>query len=388
MKVRYFVAGCVTRLFGFALFIIGSQGTAVNDMSEIIYLALQNLFGGINPYSVQYELHWGATTFTQPFNYGPVTLLMYLPAMLLPMWVGNWWPGMHLMATIYDFLFCEAIIKIAGKDKDLQRYSKLKLDDNQKQADKRPINKFLFYAGGFLWIFPMGTVYITMFISMPVLLCCLAWCYRDNVKLSAMFIFAACMSYQLCLLILPWYLIYYIKKNLPGDFQWKNIFSDKDVFNNVLRTLVNILIGALPVIIVTLVFLLWDDPMHLINSLFLWSSEKGYVKAPGSEIGGDELYFSIPKLLYEVSGGDIQIGNLARAVAFVILIAVALLYLFTDKMNDHVKAYYQYSILAVALFILTTNIGAIHYIYFMFFPIFVMVQYKKPDFRKEKVAGR
>ena len=95
-------------------------------IADLKGVQVQNMIHGTNPYSVTYELHWGLTTFYQPLNYGPLTLIFYLPAMLWPTWIGSIWLGMAVMINVYSYLYSETLCKLVSKDQSLQKYAKIK----------------------------------------------------------------------------------------------------------------------------------------------------------------------------------------------------------------------------------------------------------------------
>jgi len=340
-------------------------------MGEIIYQSILNLFKGINPYSVEYELKWGSVIFYQPLIYGPFAIIGFIPAMLLSNWVGSIWPGMIIINLIYEYLFCELLYRGISKDIYLQENAKIPMP-----IDQQP-NRFIHFIGAFFWMIPFGPGCISTILPFPTLLVGLAFYYRNNVKRSSLFISLACITYQLCLLFLPYFIIYYIKNTTMNAFKFTDIINNKKVLN----IIKNLLMGALPAIIIFLIFLFWTNPFHLIDSMFLYPNRFPYNKVDGSGVPMDNVYFSIPRLVYELSNGELQIGNQCRLIMFIIL-AIYMLYYLLSKKNNHIKTFYKYSILATLLFILTTNNGGIHYSYFLLLPIFILIQYNHPDFWK------
>lgn len=369
MRRIFFIIGLISRTLAIMLFILYTTQSTLrfNDMSESIYLGLQNMLKGVNPYSQIYQLNWGNTTFSQPLNYGPITLLLYLPAMILPNWIGSCWLGMAIMINFYNYLMCESLSMLISKDKAFQENAKL----NEIRNDKN-VNRFIYYAGGFLWMIPFGSMPETVFIFLPAWLMIMGYYYRNKPILSGLFVSLACMSYQLAFLFLPMFIAYYLKS--PQIL--------KSLKQN-LKKVGNFVLGSIPTIVVSLVFLFWGNPMSFIFSLFLYTGTMGYVKAPGANVSLDGVSWSIPKWLYDLSNGAIQIGNQARLVMFVILGILLIMYLFNVKFHNDVKFQNYYSILAVALFILTTNYGGIHYFIFAILPIIVIIQYYYPDFHKK-----
>src|SRR6056297_1924591 len=138
LRKDYFLAGLGMRIIMLSIFLIGNHYDKYNDMSEIIFQAMNNMLQGQNPYSVTYELEWGSGTFIQPFNYGPVTLIMLLPAMLLPFWYNTLWVGMYVMINVYYYLLCNYLMKKMTFDKDLQKLRPSEGDKHAKINSKEP----------------------------------------------------------------------------------------------------------------------------------------------------------------------------------------------------------------------------------------------------------
>jgi len=364
MRKDYFFIGLSSRLFMLLLFIILNQYDKYNDASEIIFKAFLELFDGRNPYSTTYLLEWGSDWFSQPFNYGPITLFLLIPAMILPYWYHNLWIGMYIMINIYCFLIAEYVSKIASRDLNLQNRAKtLKIDKDPRE------NRLLYYGGIFFWLIPVATTCVTVFIYAPIFLAVLAFGERKHPFLSGLLISMAALSYQLVFLFVPVYFIYFFKQG------WKKFFK--------------FLIGWIPALLILLFFILWQYPSGTIESLFLYSSEMPYNKCPQCENDFDNLsVFSIPRLLYNFSNGQIQIGNEARIVMVIILGIICLLFLFSKRYNEFPELFMQwYFVIAVFLFTLTTNYGQSHYIIFLIIPTLYINQMRYPDFHKSTPIG-
>ncbi|MHA1820132.1 MAG: hypothetical protein ACTSVC_06645 [Promethearchaeota archaeon] len=391
MRRDFLITGIITRTLVAILIIVLQTDLRFNDMSEIIYLGIQNMIHGTNPYSVTYELHWGLTTFYQPLNYGPLTLIFYLPAMLWPTWIGSIWLGMAVMINVYSYLYSETLCKLVSKDAGLQKYAKIKVEDIQEENRKNErtkdgrVNRVIYYGGCFLWAIPFGSMPITVFIFMPAWLVILAYYYRDNYILSGLFLGLASFSYQLCFLFIPVYIAYILRPLTSKRIKsiLKGTEEGKADLKKMLGDLGRFILGLTPALAIFGVFLLWGNNAYdTIYSLFLYTKDMGYVKAPGAGVELDKIFWSIPKWAYILSNGALKIGNIARLIMFIILGGLALFYLFSDKIKDDIKFLHQYQIIAVVLFILTTNYGGLHYFIFMVFPIIALVQLKHPDFHK------
>ncbi|WP_371804969.1 hypothetical protein [Candidatus Lokiarchaeum ossiferum] len=364
MRKDYFLIGLGVRLLMLLIFIYVNEDEVYNDASEIIYQALQELLGGRNPYSKsEYFLAWGNSQFSQPFNYGPVTLLVYLPAMLIPIWYNNLWIGMAIMINVYSFLIGEFVSKIGSCDRKCQKNAQI----SHIEKDPRE-NQLLYYGGIFFWIIPVGTTCITVFIYAPILLTVLAFDKLKNPILSSLCITLAAMSYQLIYLFVPIYVVYHMKRGLK-DFGF-------------------FILGALPAIFIGLIFIFWPSG-GFIESLFTYSSNMPYNKCPSCGNNFDSWsVFSIPRILFNISDGSIQIGPEARFFMFFILGVICVVYLFTKRFDSYEEWFLiKYFILSVILFTLTTNYGQSHYLIFLFIPLLYYFQMKKPDFHKQYPIG-
>jgi hypothetical protein len=346
------------------IFIFVNEYEAYNDASEIIYQAFQELFSGRNPYSkAEYELAWGDSTFSQPFNYGPVTLLLYLPAMVLPMWYNNLWVGMALMINVYSFLIAEYVSKIGSQDTKCQ----LKAQISYVTKDPRE-NQLLYYGGIFFWLIPVGTTCMTVFIYAPIFLTVIAFDKLKNPVLSGLCITLAAMSYQLIYLFIPIYAIFHAKRGV--------------------KELGKFILGSLPAILLLLTFVIWP-PGGIIDSLFRYTSKMPYNKCIecGNEFDSWSI-FSIPRIAYNLSGGEITIGPEARLVMFLLLGTLCAVYFFTKRFDSYEEWFIiKYFLLAIVLFTLTTNYGQSHYLIFLFIPLLYYFQMKKPDFHKKYPIG-
>jgi hypothetical protein len=343
---------------------MGKTG-ALNDMCQIIYQSLVQLLNGVNPYSLEYELYWGTGTFIQPMNYGPITLLMFLPAMIFPQWIGDYyfWIGGFIMINIYCYLIAETLQKVSVYDTELQYNAKINLSSKDPRE-----NRYLYYCGVFFWGIPFGTMIVTVYVFAPIWLCLLAFHYRANPWKSGLLLSMACFAYQLCFLFVPVYIIYHFKKEIMNVFKFG--------------------IASLPSFFLMFIFEIWP-PGGVIDSLFLYTSRQGYIKCPECDGMVDWLHGSLPKILYTTSNGEIQIGNQARIVMFVILSLLCVYFFLTKKHDAHPELFMNwYFAIAVALFTLTTNYGGIHYLTFIAIPLFYVYQIKHPDYRKNIPIGK
>ncbi len=390
MRKDYFFAGLGMRILMLMVFIIVNHYDHYNDMSEIIYYAMNNMLRGENPYAVMYEIEWGSGTFYQPFNYGPVTLLMLLPAMALPYWYNSFWLGMYVMNNVYSYLLSEYLMKYLAYDKGLQKEnSSLYLahkDKNQKKTKNQTYsennsqnnshlyelelrkNRGIYYAGIFLWLLPFGTLVVTNFLMLPILFVTLAFGERKSPFWCSFFITMGAMCYQMVLLFIPVFAAYHYKQDI------KNVWY--------------FILGAIPASLFFMIFMVWG-PGGIIYSTFLYTSEMGYVKCPTCDHTFDNWsVFSIPKLLYVLSDGQIQIGNLTRVFLVFLLGVSLLLYIFRDDFGKYDEKYIQkYLMYAVLGFVLTNNYGQVHYFLLGVVPLLIYLQIKNPDYRKEVPIG-
>ncbi len=388
MRRDYFFIGLISRIAMLIVFIVINQTIEYNDASDIIFQALQELVHGRNPYRKLYTLAWGEGTFTQPLNYGPITLFLYLPALILPYWHNSLWIGMTVMINIYSYVIAEYVSRRGAIDQGMQFNATV----SYRHLDPR-VNQLLYYGGLFFWMVPVGTTCITVFIYGPILLTVLAFDQRDRPFIAGLCISLAAMGYQLIYLFVPIYVIYFLKKS-PRFF----IFF---------------CIGCLPAFGILVLFFFWQYPSGILTSLFVYTSQMPYVKCPECGNNFDRFsVFSIPRLVYNFSGGEIQIGSQARIVMFIILGILCIFFLCSTiifKLVDEISSkfywfqrfqrgffknmlnpdfYVQiYIIIAVILFTLTTNYGQAHYTIFLFIPLLYYYQMKKPDFHKHVPIG-
>ncbi|WP_457558519.1 hypothetical protein [Candidatus Harpocratesius sp.] len=361
MRKDYFLVGLGFRFIMLLFFIQLNEENHYNDASLIIYKAFLHLLDGKNPYSFIYELPWGTGTFSQPFNYGPMIFFIYLPAMLLPIWYHDLWIGMAVMINLYSFGIAEILSRIGSQDLYFQVNSTLSITD--KDSHK---NRLLYYGGLFFWLIPLGTTVISVFIYAPIFLSTLAFIYRKNPLITGFFLMSAALSYQIVLLFVPIFGIYYLKQN----------------WNDTLK----FVIGCIPAFLILCFFIFWQFPSGTIDSLFFYTSRMPYIKC---ENCGNDLdkwsIFSIPHLLYVWSNGVIQIGNYFRLGVIIVLGIYCIIILFKKETNNKLAiTIIKYQILSIILFTLSTNYGQIHYLFFLIVPLLYYFQYLKPDFQKKR----
>ncbi|MHA1673157.1 MAG: hypothetical protein ACTSYI_05970, partial [Promethearchaeota archaeon] len=340
MRKDYFIIGLGMRIVMLLVFLHINETTQYNDASLVIFKGFDHLFSGENPYSYIYELEWGTGSFFQPLNYGPLIFLIYLPAMALPIWYGDLWIGMALMINIYSFFTANFLINASHQDitkeanQDTNQF-KYKLPANTREAGQKPLNSILYYGGILYWVIPFGTTIISVFIYAQIFLCTIAFLYLRKPFLAGLLLMIAGLSYQLVLLFLPVYGVYYLKQN----------FHD----------LIRFILGCLPPLLILFFFVGWQYPAGTIDSLFLYSSTMPYVKCTtcGNDLDNWSI-FSIPRLLYLWSDGDIQIGNILRMIMLVILGLICIYFLFSPIFKRSPKKWIlRYQLLAITLFILT-----------------------------------
>ncbi len=363
MRKDYFFIGLGTRLIMAAIFILVNQQSHYNDASEIIYYAFQEIFQGNNPYSSIYTLHWGESTFSQPFNYGPFMLLLYLPAMLIPIWYNSLWIGMTIVINVYCYGIAELLTKWGSRDNKWQQNA---LVDTSEKDPRQ--NVLLYYGGLFFWMIPAGTTCITVFIYAPIFILLLAFHYLDRPILTGLFIALGSFTYQIILLMAPIFGIYHLKRS------WRDFGK--------------FLLGIVPVLFVVLFFEFWNSG-GLLYSLIGYNVMMPYNKCPTCNNGFDAWsIFSIPRLAYNFSNGMIQIGPLMRIIFAILLVLICAVYLFTHYFdNFQAKFLMKYCIWAVIGFTLTTNFGQAHYLLFLYPLLFYTIQSAHPDFRKEDPIG-
>ncbi|MHA1268553.1 MAG: hypothetical protein ACTSPY_02080 [Candidatus Helarchaeota archaeon] len=208
-----------------------------NDMNEKIWLALNYLVNGINPYGQEYRMevlnlvepnpnveHW--------FQYPPLTLIIYFPVLL--------WPGPNTIGPI-DFMPAFFIIHLV-------------------------IDFYIFYRlykAGYIWssvgiwVFA-GALFVALdfitFISTPMLFLILAFLNMDNTFKSSLYISLGVITYTYLVIPALFLLIYHLKKN-----KFKGFFK--------------FLTGLIPAILIIIPFLIWD-PNIFIHDIILSQSAR------------------------------------------------------------------------------------------------------------------
>ncbi len=379
MRKDYFLAGIGFRFVMITFFIIGNYFESYNDMSEIIFQGLVNMLQGQNPYSTIYTLEWGSGSFSQPLNYGPVTLLLYLPAMLFPWWYNRFWVGMTVMNTVYTYLLAEYMMRKLSFDPGLQKAAKSSQKEYEFKTRKSKSNpeliglelrrnRFIYYSGVIIWCIPWGTLFITNFLMMPIYLTTLAFGNRENPIKCSFYICLSAMAYQLCYLFIPIYALYHFKKNITNLYKFA--------------------LGAIPSLLLFAIFMIWS-PGGIFYSLFGYTSEMGYVKCPDCDHTFENTaVFSIPKMVYLWTDGKWEIGNYVRIILVLVLGLILLNYLIKDKFDNNPEKYIQiYHIYVVIGFILTNNYGQLHYGLLLIVPCLILHQILNPNYRKSIPIG-
>ncbi len=356
MRKVYFIFGLGMRILMLFVFLHINETTQYNDASLVIFKGFDHLFSGENPYSYIYELEWGTGSFFQPLNYGPLIFLIYIPAMVLPFWYGDLWIGMAIMINIYSFFTADFLVQASYRDINQSDQFNYHIRNETRTKQRSPNHSILYYGGILYWVIPFWTTVITVFIYAQIFLCTLAFFYRRKPFLVGLMLMIGGLSYQLVLLFLPIYGVYYLKQDFSKFFRF--------------------VLGCIPPFLVLLFFIGWQYPAGTIDSLFLYSGTMPYEKCPscGNDLDNWSI-FSIPRLLYLWSDGSIQIGNLLRMVMLVILGLICVFFLLSPIFKKNPENWViKYQILAVALFILTTNYGQIHYIFFIVQPVIILLQ--------------
>lgn len=262
-----FLAGIVIRILAF--WYTMSLGTDLNDMNEVLLLAIRRLFEGENPYEYGYEytLSLFDHTYQYHFGYPPVAIFAYLPVLLYPETWGVWDFNivMFIMNLIFDFL-CVYLF-----------------------TEKR--KPFANYTMAVYWAIPIFSYadYVTFF-SFMYLLIFLAFYYRDDPLKSSLFLFLSVGSYHLLIVMIPALIIYYLRDYLTLEesvSQYKSEFEKhgnkkftsgeileksfsrstlkratkrgfEDIKDKLIPVAKKVLIGIVPTLLMFLPFILWD----------------------------------------------------------------------------------------------------------------------------------
>lgn len=365
MRKDHFLIGLGIRVLMLFFFIHLNETNHYNDASLIIYKGFLHILKGENPYSYIYELPWGTGTFTQPLNYGPIVFILFLPAMFIPIWYEDLWIGMAIMINLYCFGIAELISNI-GSNPHTNSNPPPNIDEKSEEFKKpnetsKIERKILYYGGILFWMIPVGTTVISVFIYAPIFISLLAFIFRRNAFLTGFFIMVGGLSYQLVLLFVPIYFVYYLKQD------WK--------------LCIKFVAGCLPAFLILLFFVFWQYPAGTIESLFLYTSTMPYVKCDNCGNNLDNFsFFSIPQLLFQWSNGSIQAGNYFRMGVVIILGVYCLWVLFNKRIISSRELPIQilkYQIIAVILFTISNNYGQIHYLLFTIVPLILYFQFKR-----------
>ncbi|MBD3350113.1 MAG: hypothetical protein GF364_01345, partial [Candidatus Lokiarchaeota archaeon] len=296
-KSKLLYVGILIRIV--SLIVTLSLNKDLNDMNEVLILAIQRLFNGQNPYENGYEYLLSVcedecVVYNYHLGYPPVLLIIYSIVMIYPEMWGVWQLNIVIFAlnVIFDFLCVYLLF----------------------DKDKRLGNCIM----GVYWSIPFFSYadYVT-FYSLIYLLVFLTIYYIDQPLKSAFFMFLCIGSYHLMLLMLPAFIAYYfrsytdreesveiykkrydahnnqkftIKENFLASIK---INSLKNAFNRMMRDLKSngwtimkkICLGLLPTALIILPFILWDPAgfkYHLLDAnadRYDLSNIKGYVFA-------------------------------------------------------------------------------------------------------------
>jgi uncharacterized membrane protein len=313
-----------------------------NDMNEKVWIALNYLISGINPYGQEYTMEVlnliGMNANTEPwFQYPPLALLIHLPALL--------WPGPNSIGVM-DFMPAFMLIHLVM---DFYMYYRL-------------------YKAGYHWsaaaIWTLaGALFIALdfitFISVPLMFLILAYLNMDKSFKSALYIGLGVACYTYLALPALFFLIYHFKKN-----KWKG--------------LIKFIIGLIPTILIILPFLLWN-PSVFVHDIILSQSARntaGNFLFPkyGSDWWWLHLYSITPYInsLYNFvvdPSQPLYIENLTTVLTgLAFLFCIYYVYKFYKKPYRGKLVYWScLSLLAV------TIVSAAGFFYYLLLPIIILI---------------
>jgi hypothetical protein len=316
----------------------------INDMNQLITLGILNMLHGLNPYERYYTLTaLGVTaqdTYTQDFlNYGPMSLILHLPAMIFP-WSFNgagfmdMQPSFTILHGVFDFLIFDRLMRMKHR-----------------------------MAALFFWANPIVvTLDIVTPMSVPLFLLLMGYEKWEDPAWSAFWLGLGALTYQYIALLLLFSVAYHI------------------------RAFRKVLIGLLPTIAVFGVFQVWAmaeaRPFALINDLFVVQFNRGYEpwfpnhlyswyswtgSVPAVTVNLLALGLGVPGVFDPLQAATgIRLSTAMNAGAAIVSVGLLLYVIWRPNYLRSV----QLSFLSILLFLLSSPSGIWHHNFIMIIPGF------------------
>jgi hypothetical protein len=315
----------------------------INDMNQLITLGILYMFQGLNPYQRTYTLTaLGATaqdTYTQDFlNYGPMNLLLHLPAMVYP-WVFNgagfmdMQPSFMILHGFFDFLLFDRLMRMKHR-----------------------------MAAIFIWFNPILVILnIVTHMSVPLFLLLMGYQKWRKPAQSVFWLGLGALTYQYIALLLLFAIAYHLRS------YWR------------------VLLGLLPSLLVLGIFQIWAmaeaRPFALVNDLLVaqfgrpyepwfpnhiysWYTWTGSIPAVVVNVLGVIFHEPVFDPLQAVTG--IRLSSAMNAMSAV-LSAACLLYVVWRR--DYLRSV-KLGFLSILLFLLSSPSGIWHHNFIMIIPAF------------------
>jgi hypothetical protein len=315
----------------------------INDMNELITQGIVYMFQGLNPYERTYTLtalgQTAQDTYTQDFlNYGPMNLLLHLPAMIYP-WSFNgagsmdMQPSFMILHGFFNFLTFDQLMRMKHR-----------------------------MAAIFLWFNPIVvTLDIVTHMSLPLLLLLMGYQKWKKPAQSVFWLGLGALTYQYIALLLLFAIAYHLRS------YWR------------------VLLGLLPSLLVLGIFQIWAmaeaRPFALVNDLLVvqfgrayepwfpdhlysWYTWTGSIPALVVNILGVILHVPVFDPLQAVTG--IRLSSAMNAVA----VAASAGFLFYVVWRRDYLWSLKLSFLSILLFLLSSPSGIWHHNFIMIIPAF------------------
>ena len=331
-----FALGMVIRLLSLWAFIaLGTDDW--NDMNEKVWIALNYLLSGINPYGQSYTMPiLDVSTVENYYQYPPLSFLIHLPTLLWPgpssYFAVDFQPAYFIIHFVMDFYIFYRIWKVRWYGSAIGLWV---------------------IAGPLMVLFDFIT-----FIIIPMMFLVLAYLNINNVKKSALYIGFGIATYTYLAIPALFFLIYHYKKKKLNGIK-------------------NFIIGLIPTFIILIPFIILG-PSTFVNDLFL---------SQGTRVSGNFIHptygesywwthlFSIPPYANTIYNLIVNPGiSLAIPYLTTILLGIVLLltmfYLYKLYKNNSKSKLIDYSFLMMLAVTLVAPSGFMGYI---FLPVTILI---------------
>jgi len=314
----------------------------VNDMNELLTLGLFYMFSGKCPYGQTYVLsalgneprEWYVQDF---LNYGPMNLLIHVPAMLYPVrFFGagymDFQPSFMALHWFFDFLLFDRLMRMGHRK-----------------------------GAMLVWWNPvMLSMDLVTHMSVPLFLIFMGYEKWEDPVQSVFWLGVGAATYQYIGLLLLFAVAYHLRRNF-----WK------------------VVAGLIPPVVVVGAFQLWamleGRPWALLHDLLLEQFNRPYEPWSEHTLSWWSWTGSIPAIIYNVfgtdfvtdwTGGLIRLSTVMNAVA--LGAAVVMLIHLIWKPNR--RRSLIYSVVAMGLVLLGSPSGIWHHNFIIIFPFFFMAK--------------